>query len=103
MNISLNKLKTLLEIYLKEKGIKTNLKIHYTTSLSTVKANIQGSKNEYDILISGKLEFDKIIEALSHETAHITTYSNHGIEFIKEKNNIKKYLENKLKIKKEER
>jgi len=102
MNTSLNELKTMLECYLKEKDIKTTLKIHYTTSLSVVKANIQGKKSEYNILISGKLKFSEMIEALSHEVAHIL-YSNHGIEFIKEKNNIKKYLENKLKIKKEER
>ncbi|MEM3986902.1 MAG: hypothetical protein QXR39_09015 [Candidatus Methanomethylicia archaeon] len=101
VRVSLCKIRDLCLEYCKKKGMKgLRIEIHYTTALDKVKANVQGFQKEYDILISGKLKGEKFIEAIAHELAHIVLQTNaHSEEFEKEKDEIKKWLNEKLQNK----
>lgn len=97
--ITLNDLKDFTEEYISNKLQKNiNIHIHYTTKLDIVKANIQGANLNYDIVISGKLRIKSIIEGIAHEAAHIL-YQNHSEKWKKEKEEIKKFLTEKIKEK----
>ena len=96
--VSLNDIKWWVERYLEEeKGRNVVIEIHISTALDKVKANVQGVGGEFDVVISGGLEFKDILKAVAHEVAHIVLMSEeHEERFDEEMEKVKKYLEEKL-------
>ena len=102
VKVRLQELKRWCEEYCRERGMqRISIEIHYTTALAKlekIKANVQGQKGEYDILLSGELKGKEFLEALSHEVAHVVCQSDkHGLKFEEEKEKVKKWLEKKIK------
>lgn len=104
LNVSLDDLRWWAEEYVRDRTDRDVLiSIHVTTDLDKVKANVQREykeDGEFDIVISGRLKFKDLIEAVAHEAAHIVLPEEmeHGEVWEKEKDKIKKYLLDKVEV-----
>lgn len=101
MKTSLNKIKELIEKFVAEKyGRQVDIDIHITTALEKVKANVQGKKRKYDILISGEVKLNRmLIEAVAHEVAHVILKDEkHKHEFEVKMKEIKEWLLSKANL-----
>lgn len=82
-----------------------DIDIHITTQLDKVKANVQGNISSQiakaDILISGELEFKKLLRAIAHELCHLIypnldEYQEQDL-FNEKVKNLEKEIKQKLK------
>lgn len=94
MRRTLAEYKRALERYIHDKyNRQVSISIHISTDLNQVKANVQGGNGKFDIIVSGYLGWDKLEQALAHETAHIILMKDlHDDEFDRVKEKVLKYL-----------